>query len=358
MIKKKPAKKLNSVVQKDLDSMVSSCKHVEQLKNSSILITGATGLIAGYLTLFLLELNRQKKTNIRVFALARNLQKAHKYFAPYLDDGNLVIVNQDICDPIEVFESIDYVFHAAGSASAMAIRSNPVEIIEANTIGTNNVLEFALKNGVKKVLFPSTREIYGKVEGLETITESDMGTMNPLEFRNCYPESKRLAEAILESYRMQYGVNYSVLRIAHTYGPTMSIENDGRVMADFIEAVVNGHDIVLNSDGTAIRAFCYVSDTVEGILDVLFYGKCGEAYNLANEKEPLPIRDVADKLIKLFPKRGINLAFANPDDNVKKGYVGYKITRLNTSKIEKLGWKPKVVLEDGMRRTVEYFINE
>lgn len=358
MIKNRKCKKLNSVVQKDIDSMIASCRYIEQLQDVSVLITGATGLIARYLTTFLLELNRQRNTKIRVFALVRNLEKAEMCFAPYLEEKNLVFVHQDVCESINFPDKVEYIFHAAGDASASSIRNNPIGIMDANTTGTKNVLEFARKKEIKKILFPSTREIYGKVEGVESISETDMGTMNPIESRNCYPESKRMAEAMLEGYRTQYGINYNILRIAHTYGPTMSIENDGRVMADFIGAVVNKQDIVLNSDGTALRSFCYVTDTIEGIMDVWFKGEKGGAYNLANEREPMAIKDVAAKLAESYSDRGVSVAFANPDDEVKKGYVGYKITGLNTSKIEKLGWLPKVKLEEGLQRTVEYFLEE
>ena len=182
-----------------------------------------------------------------------------------------------------------------------------------------------------------------------------MGVMNPLESRNCYPESKRLAEALFESYYNQYGVPYIVLRIAHTYGPTMQISNDGRVMADFIGAIVNNENIVLNSDGTAIRSFCYVTDTIEGIVHAMIKGEIRSAYNLSNESEPYMIRDVAEELVQIYPEKGLKVEFSNPSDEVKKGYVSYRIVQLNTAKIEELGWNPKVRLKDGLKRTIEFF---
>lgn len=349
---------MNTIIKTDMERIINNFPYIDELRNKTILITGATGLIAKNLAYFFLGLNKSKDANVKVLALVRNLEKAKANFRDYEGDEHLEFLHQDVCEPIKYDGDVDYIFHAAGSASAYAIKTNPTGIIRANTIGTMNVLEFAREKGVEKVLFPSTREIYGKVEGKDLLTESDMGTLDPLDGRNCYPESKRLAEAIFKSYQNQYGVNFNVLRIAHTYGPTMELSNDGRVMADFMEAVVNSKDIILNSDGTARRSFCYVSDTIEGILDVMVLGAPGEAYNLANEKEPYMIRDVAQMLVDFYPERNIKVVFANPSDEVKKGYVSYKIVQLDTSKIESLGWEPRVELKDGLKRTVEYFDEE
>lgn len=347
-----------SVVKKDINTLIDRCPYIEDFRDKTILITGANGLIAKYLTYFFLEMNRECNTNTKVVALVRNKEKAMDAFGEFIDDGSLILLNQDVCESINYDGDVDYIFHAAGSASAYAIKTDPVGIIKANTLGTISVLEFARKKNVKCVLFPSTREIYGKVEGVEEITENDMGVINPLESRSCYPESKRLAEALFESYYNQYGVPYIVLRIAHTYGPTMQISKDGRVMSDFIGAVVNNENIVLNSDGTAIRSFCYVTDTIEGIIDTMIKGEICSAYNLSNESEPYMIRDVAEELVQIYPEKGLKVEFSNPSDEVKKGYVNYKIVKLDTSKLEELGWSPKVKLSDGMKRTLDYFDEE
>ena len=246
---------MNKIVTKDMNFLTKRFEYSDEIKDKTILVTGATGLIAKNFVIFLLTLNKKLKLNIKVVALVRNLEKAKNTFKDY-ECENLIYLNQDICDEIKYDGKVDYIFHAAGSCSAEAIKRNPVGIMKANTIGTINVLEFAREKEVTKVIFPSTREIYGKVEGIDNISESDMGVLDPLNSRNCYPESKRLAETLFRSYADQYGVKFNILRIAHTYGPGMEIRNDGRVMADFIGAVVDNKNIVLNSDGTAIRAFC------------------------------------------------------------------------------------------------------
>ena len=343
---------MNSIVNQDMQSLMQNFKYTENLKNKTILITGATGLIAKYFTYFLLEVNKYYNANIKVIALVRNLEKAKKAFFDYQENANLYFLHQDVCEPINFPENIDYILHAAGSASATSIKSNPTGIIKANTLGTINVLELAKQKKVKKVLFTSTREIYGKVDNLEKISETDMGIVNPLDSRACYPESKRMAEAILQSYYTQYNIPFNSIRIAHTYGPTMEITNDGRVMADFVGAIVNSKDIVLNSDGTAIRSFCYITDTINGIMNILAKGENGKAYNLANETEPYMIKDVAKMLTNLFPEKNLKVKFSNPNDEIKKGYLNYKITKLDTTSLESLGWKPNVKLSDGLKRTV------
>lgn len=342
---------MNKIISEDINKIINSFPYEDYLKNKTILITGANGLIAKYLTYFFLILNEQKNTNIKILALVRNLEKAKQNFQA---NENLIYINQDVCDAIEYDENVDYIFHAAGSASAIAIKTNPIGIIKANTIGTINVLEFAKTHNTKKVIFTSTREVYGRVEGIEQINEYDMGIIDPMSSRNCYPESKRIAETLFESYYNQHGINFNILRIAHTYGPTMEL-SDGRVMSDFIGAVVNDQNIVLNSDGTAIRSFCYVADTIEGILKVLINGESGEAYNLSNETEPHMIKDTAKILVELFPEKNLKVTFSNPGDETKKGYVNYKIVRLNTQKLENLGWLPSTTLKEGLKRTVKSF---
>lgn len=346
---------LQNIILRDITELITEEKYEEKIANKKFLITGATGLLAKYFTYLLLELNKQKDANIEIYILVRNKEKAEKAFSSYLNDSHFHMLIQDVCEEINLGEKVDYIMHAAGSASAYAIKNNPTGIIRANTIGTLNVLEYAKKVEAEKILFTSTREIYGKVEGKDKISESDMGVVDPLNSRNCYPESKRMAEAILESYFVQYGVKYNIARLAHVYGPTMALSNDGRVMADFLDAVLREQDIKLNSDGTAIRAFCYIKDAIDGLIKIIIKGEDGEAYNLANEKEPYMIRDVANKVVEIYGNKSLKVKYVEADNETKKGYLGYKITQLDTSKLERIGWEPKVSLQEGIQRTIESF---
>ncbi len=342
-----------AVVKADMDDLISRDIPFEMLKGKTVLVTGATGMLAYYFTLTLMHLNIEKNYGIKVLALVRGKKKAEEKFKGFLNDENFVILAQDVCTPIDYEGDIHYIFHAAGAASPYFIKNDPTGIIAANTQGTVNILELARRCNTENVVYPSTREVYGEVKDVDFVKESDMGTFDPLDARSCYPESKRMAETILKSYMVQYGVNFTVLRIAHSYGPGMIIGNDGRVMSDFITNAVNSEDIVMKSDGLAERAFCYVTDAVAAIFLVMLKGVKGEAYNLANETEPMAIRDVAKLISSLFPERNIKVVYQECADS--SSYCNYARKGLNTEKLEALGWKPTVLLKDGLKSTVLSF---
>lgn len=341
---------LKNVVQEDMEDIISrKCVNYGVLDGKNVLITGATGMLAYYMTCVLMYLNEKKGYNITVYALVRNKSKAEKKFETFLLNEKFKLLVQDVSEPITIDGGLDYIVHAAGGASPYLIKNDPVGIINANIKGTEQVIRLALDKKVKNVLYTSTREIYGKVEGVEWINESDMGSVDPADSRSCYPESKRMAEQLFRAYHAMYGVPYTVVRIAHSYGPGMIINNDGRVMSDFMNDVVNDRDIVLKSTGEAIRSFCYINDAVTGMFMVLLNGADTEAYNISNENEPYMIRDIARMLIDVSGKN-LKLEYVkNSDQSV---YCNYKRVGLSTEKIRKMGWVPEVALKKGLNNTL------
>lgn len=342
------------VVQEDLKQMADEHLDWHQFDGKTILVTGATGMLATYISYFLLYLKTEKGVDLRLLALCRTKTKAEKTFKEFLNKPYFSLLLQDVCEPIQYKDHIDYIFHLAGNASPHFINTDPVGIVKSNMIGTFNVLELAKAKKTSKVIFASTREVYGKNEKEGSLTETSFGTIDPMENRSCYPESKRAAETILRSYFLQYGINYNALRIAHSYGPGMSLYEDGRVMADLMGNVVDGNDIVLKSTGEALRAFCYITDAVIGIFYAALKGESGEAYNLANEKEEISIRNLAQMLVSLRMDKKLKVVYNIPETNT--GYCNYKRVGLITSKLEKLGWLPKVCLKDGCQRTFSCYL--
>lgn len=344
----------NMVVQEDLKLMADEHLDWHQFDGKTILVTGATGMLATYISYFLLYLKEEKGIDLRLLALCRTKLKAEKVFKNFLDKAYFQMLLQDVCEPIQYKGNIDYIFHLAGNASPHSINTDPVGIVKSNMLGTFNVLELAKEKKSSKVIFASTREVYGKNEVEESLTETSFGTIDPMENRSCYPESKRAAETIFRSYFLQYGVNFNTLRIAHSYGPGMNLHSDGRVMADLMGNVVDGKDIELKSTGEALRAFCYITDAVTGIFYATLKGEPGEAYNLANETEEISIRDLAKMLVSLRKDKSLKVVFNIPESNT--GYCNYKRVGLSTDKLEVLGWKPNIGLKEGCKRTLDSFI--
>lgn len=338
-------------VQEDLKQLLEQDIPWELFREKTVLITGATGMLASYVGFTLFYLNDQLSLNIKPIFLARNKEKLEQVYGEALSQAHCLV--QDVCKPMQYGGTVDYIFHAAGAASPYYILNDPVGIINANVQGTQQVLELARKSQTKNMVFASTREIYGQVAGKTTITETDMGVLDPLNPRDCYPESKRLAEALLTAYHTQYGINFNSMRIAHTYGPGMQIDSDGRVMSDLINDAVNARDILLKSTGKAERAFCYITDAVSGIFRVMLQGEATKAYNLANENEPIRIIDLAN-LLQQIAGNGKSVKVELNESN-SAGYTNYPRTGLDTTRLNTLNWQPVVGLKDGLERTLKAF---
>ncbi|SPS11098.1 dTDP-glucose 4,6-dehydratase [Lactococcus lactis] len=343
----------NKIIQEDLKEIVSSSYiNFEKLRGKTVLITGVSGMLATYLAYTIYYLDVHENFQTKIIGTARNMEKANAKFQS-LSNEYFELIQHDVTQAFDYEKDIDYIVHAASNASPKFISADPVGIIKANTLGTMNLLELARTKGIQNFLFLSTREIYGKsIKNL--LTEQDYGGFDILSPRACYPESKRMAETLLESYFVQYEIPYTVARIAHSYGPGMEINNDGRIMSDLISNVVNHEDIILKSEGTAERAFCYISDATTALLTVLLNGDSGQAYNVANEDEPIQIRDLAQKLVSLLPDEKLKVKFDIPTSQ-STAYSTDGRTVMDMSKIEKMGWNRLVGLDLGLKKTIESF---
>lgn len=344
----------NKVVQDDMSILLSNNNIPwEKLSGKTVLITGANSMLATYMIYTLVALNQQKNIKTKIVATARNMKKATERFSDICNYSYFELHEHDVTKPFYYDGQVDYIIHAASNASPNFITNDPVGIIEANTIGTLNLLNFARNKKITNFLFLSTREIYGKPIS-EKLDEESYGAFDILESRACYPESKRMAETLLRSYYDQHNVPFTVARIAHSYGPGMETANDGRIMSDLMHNVLNNENIILKSAGTAERAFCYLLDAISGLFLILLNGEISQAYNVANEDAPLMIKDLANLFVQLFPEKDIKVVFDIPAE-MSAGYSKMGDSRLDTTKIEKLGWIRKIPLEVGLVKTINSF---
>lgn len=339
------------VIEEDLRNIVSSGLPWDRLFGKTILISGANGFVPSYMVETLLYLNESADAGIRVVALVRNQQRAMRRLGHLAGRSDLTIVAQNVQDPYGGPVAVDFVIHAASQASPKYYRSDPVGTLAANFVGTSRMLEVARDSRSEGFLFFSSGEIYGRIENPSIpVSETSFGYLDPLTVRSCYAEGKRGGETLCACWHSQFGIPTKIVRLSHTYGPRMDL-NDGRVFADFVADVVAGRDIVMKSDGSARRPFCYLADAIEGIFTVMLRGENGEAYNVGADSET-SVLELAELLCHLFPERKCRVVRRerSPEDP----YLVSSISggHFDISKIRSLGWAPTTKVEKGFWRTV------
>lgn len=346
---------MNKIVLEDLKKMFDD-KNIswDNFKNKSVLITGAYGMLASYMVWMLIYLNEFKNYDIKIYALGRNLDNFRNRFGKFCKKDYFNIINQDINKDLGCFSSVnlDYIIHAASKASSQYYGVDPVGVIKPNVLGTINTLELAKEKNVSAYLFFSSGEIYGAITK-PFILESDSGYLDPMHFRSCYAESKRLGETLCACYKHQYGINTKVVRPSHTYGPTLDLVNDSRVFSQFISNIVKKENIILKSDGSAIRNFCYISDATRAYFKILLDGE--GAYNVSGTPEcRISIKDLA---LFLSKKYNLNVVFEKrKSNNFYIENVHKEHSQLSIDKLLKLGWKCNYNIESGFDRTIKSFL--
>ncbi|MBQ9038525.1 MAG: NAD-dependent epimerase/dehydratase family protein [Clostridia bacterium] len=332
-------------------SLMAACGELpglEALKGAKVLITGATGLIGSCLVDALLLLNAARGMAIEIHAAGRSEPGMRARFGASADDPRFHYVPYDATKPLALDFEADYVVHAATSAHPLAYATDPVGILQANVVGTMNLLEALRGWGHGRFLLLSTGEIYGENPTLpEGFSEADTGAIDTMKPRACYPEGKRAAETLCASYAAQYGVNARVARLCHVYGPTFTPSNS-RADAQFLRNALNGQDIVMKSAGSQVRSWCYVADAVSALMTLLVRGEAGQAYNVANRHAVASIRQYAQTLADIA---GVKLVFELPPELEKAGYTKISRAVLNPTKLEGLGWKPRYGLREGLEES-------
>lgn len=343
------------IIEADLAAVTSAGLPWQALAGKRVMVSGANGFLPAYMVEALLWLNETQGTRIRVEGLVRDLDRAAKRFGAHAKRDDLVLTQQDLGRPLAPGLAADVVIHAASQASPKYFGSDPVGTLEPNVLGTAALLEMAKRSGSSHFLYFSSSEVYGRPEAAASpLAEASPGWLDPAALRSCYAEGKRAGEALCVAYQHQHGVPARIVRPFHTYGPGMRLD-DGRVFADFVADVVLGRDIKMQSEGSARRAFCYLSDATRGFFTVLLQGQAGQAYNIGNPEAELSVLQLAERLVGLFPEKGLKVQ--RQERAADGAYLSSTVSRScpDIAKASALGWQPEVGIDEGFSRTIRSF---
>ena len=331
---------IDTIVSEDIKRIATELNDVFP-EGKDILVTGGAGFIGSYLCDALVEVGANV-TCLDDFSTGLTANIDH-----LLGKSNFRLVKEDVSN-LDGAEKYDFVLHFASRASPEEYQLNPVKTLRANSLGSYRMLELARKCD-SKILFASSSEVYGDSPVVPT-PETYWGNVNPVGVRSCYDEGKRFSEALSMAYHREHGLATTILRIHNTYGPRIRADGAyGRALPRFVAQALRNDDLTVHGDGSQTRSFCYITDMALGILSALVCKNLvGEVINLGNPTE-ISIIDLAKTVIRLTGSTS-KIAFRPlPEDDPRR----------RCPKIEKaqeiLGWTPKVALEDGVKRTVDWF---
>ena len=334
----------------DLDETIESLPELAELSGMSVMVTGCTGLICSAVVDVLIRWNEIHNEKIKILAAGRNEKKIEARFAPYTDKAWFTFVPYDASSTAnELILPCDYIIHGASNASPNKIVKEPVETMLSNVLGMKFLLDYAKEKGAKRVLYISTSEVYGKKEHNNPSKINEYGWIDLLNSRSSYSIGKCAAETMCASYADEYGVESVIIRPGHIYGPT-AVESDNRVSSAWAYDVARGKDIVMKSDGSQIRSYCYCLDSASAILTVLLKGENVHAYNISNPDSIINIRGMAEILTK---SAGVQLKMELPTEAEKKGFNPMSNSSLDSTELLALGWRGLFDAERGFSHTVE-----
>ena len=318
------------------------------MEGKTVLIAGGKGFLGTYFTSVLTKINETLSKPMKIIVLDSLITSKDKKDSV---NQNIEFLEQDISKNFEISDNIDYIIHAASIASPPTYRKFPIKTVDVNYQGTKNLLEIAKEKKVRSMLLLSSSEIYGDPEIFPT-PESYVGKVSCTGPRACYDESKRLAETISILYFQQYKIPIKIARPFNVYGPYLNLD-DGRIIPDFMNNAINKSQIIIHSDGSPTRSFCYVSDAIGGFFKLLLSKHDGIICNVGNDEE-VSVKNVADTIKNIVAKPISIKIIESNDPNYTKDNPQRRCPDLSLIK-KSVNYIPKIDLEEGLKRVYKWY---
>ncbi len=320
----------------------------EMLRDKTILVTGATGLLGSLIIKSLSEIKRTLKINLEVIGMTRDPERARSLFI----GGNEEILFMTM-DEVVSSQFFDYVIHTASPTSSAFFVSHPVEVIHSIYFDLYRLLNFCKGRQLKSFVQLSSLEVYGNLNS-QRVVEYTEGQLDSFSLRSSYPEAKRIGETLCKAFFEEYSLPCKVVRLTQCFGAGVDLKQDQRVFAEFTKNALEGSPIVLHTKGETSRSYVYTADAVRAIFLVLLRGQAGEVYNVANPQNYCSILELAQLISKIFNTK-IEYSY---DSLLQKKYSAVHKVNLDISKIEQLGWTPFVSLQDSVLRMLKSHIEK
>lgn len=322
-------------MKKEFDKIIESNDCFAKLKNTTVLLTGATGTVGSYILRLLLHYNGKDNAGITLVCPVRSKKRIPDDIAGNCD---VMWIEYDFKSEFDYAGDVDYVIHCAGPTRSADMVNSPVDTVNAIAWGTQRLLEFFKEHGRKGFLYVSSVEIYGEnFDESKILYEDTMGLVDPLAVRSSYPEAKRLTETLCTAYAHQYNMPVKIARLSQVLGLG---NGDNRLIAYLCNCAKTKQPIVLKSDGKATKAYCYIADCASAMIRILVDGEC-TAYNVANKNMIMSVLDLA-KYISAKYLDG-NVTVENKDTGL---YPKSSFLVMNADKLCALGWQPVFGLDD------------
>lgn len=350
-------RKFNDVLKNDFIEIIHRFNYIDQFKNKTFLIVGATSFIGSVFIKLLIFMAEKNSVNIKILGIARSQNKVKTIYRDFLDYKGLKFYYCDLSKEFpHINGKIDYILHTVGVTQSKNIISAPVETIKTSIWSLEYTLKLASIQKANAVYLSSV-EVYGQTCSTDQKRrESEIGYMDLSNIRNCYGESKRLCEILCKAYAEEFSVNVKIARLAQTFGAGI-LPNDHRIFVQFAQSIMNKRDIVLHTNGHSEGNYCYISDAIAAILLLLVKGQSGEVYNISNEANHMTILDMA-QLVQHHFNRAVSRVILDIPINHHGEYPPDSKTYMSSYKINQLGWNAHIDLLSSYERLIQYIKEE